>query len=235
VLKKECLDLPEKIYKTLIFNITKEQTAVYKKAEEECRIVFQNEETPFNKLVSVTKLAQITSGYYIHPATDDPVRIEGDNPKLELLAERVGKIVESGEKVIVWARYRIEIEDIVKRLRAEGIESVEYHGGVKKGERIDAIEDFERGGVQVFVGNQQAGGTGITLVSASYVIYFSNDFSLRNRLQSEDRAHRIGQKKNVTYINIAAKGTIDEHVIRTLMSKQDVADTIIDRGLALFG
>ena len=234
VLKKDCLDLPDKIYKTLVFSMTKEQIAVYKKAEDECRIVFENEETPFNKLVAVTKLAQITSGYYIHPLADEPVRIEGDNPKLDLLTERVAKVVEAGEKVIIWARYRIEIEDIVARLRTEGISCVEYHGGVKKGDRVDAIEEFERGDAQVFVGNQQAGGTGITLVAASYVIYFSNNFSLRDRLQSEDRAHRIGQQKNVTYINIAAKGTIDEVVIRALTSKKDVADTIIDRGIKLF-
>ena len=234
VLKKDCLDLPDKIYKTLVFSMTREQIEIYKKAEQECRLVFMNEETPFNKLVAVTKLAQITSGYYIHPLSEEPVRIEGDNPKLDLLVERVQKIVEAGEKVIIWARYRIEIEDIVARLRAEGIESVEYHGGVKKGDRVDAIEAFERGSASVFVGNQQAGGTGITLVAASYVIYFSNNFSLRDRLQSEDRAHRIGQKKNVTYINIAAKGTIDEVVIRALTNKKDVADTIIDRGLALF-
>jgi SNF2 family DNA or RNA helicase len=235
VLKKDCLDLPEKIYKTLVFSMTREQIEVYKKAEQECRLVFANEETPFNKLVAVTKLAQITSGYYIHPLSEEPVRIEGDNPKLDLLIERVQKIVESGEKVIIWARYRIEIEDIVARLRADGIESVEYHGGIKKDERTEAIESFERGSASAFVGNQQAGGTGITLVAASYVIYFSNNFSLRDRLQSEDRAHRIGQKKNVTYINIAAKGTIDEVVIKALSSKKDVADTIIDRGLALFG
>ena len=105
---------------------------------------------------------------------------------------------------------------------------------MKKGDRIDAIEAFERGEADVFVGNQQAGGTGITLVAASYVIYFSNNFSLRDRLQSEDRAHRIGQTKNVTYINIAAKGTIDEAVIKALTSKKDVADTIIDKGLKLF-
>jgi len=235
VLKKDCLDLPEKIYKTLVFSMTRQQIDVYKKAEKECRLVFEGEETPFNKLAAFTKLAQITSGYYIHPMSEEPVRIEGDNPKLDLLVERVKTIVESGEKIIIWARYRIEIEDIVARLKAEKIESVEYHGGVSSSDRTKAIESFERGSAQVFVGNQQAGGTGITLVAASYVIYFSNNFSLRDRLQSEDRAHRIGQKKNVTYINIAAKGTIDEHVIRALTAKQDIASTIIDKGLSMFG
>lgn len=234
VLKKDCLDLPPKVYKTVLFDMTKEQTAIYKKAEKECRLAFENEETAFNKLVAITKLAQITSGYYIHPLSEEPVRIEGNNPKLELLAERVAAIVESGEKVIVWARYRIEIEDIVKTLAKNGIACVEYHGGTKKGERVEAIEAFERGDAQVFVGNQQAGGTGITLVAASHVIYFSNNFSLRDRLQSEDRAHRIGQLKTVTYLNIAAKGTVDEAVIRALTSKKDVADTILSLGKSIF-
>lgn len=234
VLKKDCLDLPDKIYKTLYFSLTPQQQAVYKKAESECRLAFEGEETPFNKLVAVGKLAQVTSGYYIHPLAEEPVRIEGDNPKLDLLVERTQAIVNAGEKVIVWARYRVEIEDIVTRLRDAGIKAVEYHGGTKANERTEAIDSFENGDAQVFVGNQQAGGTGITLVAASYVIYFSNNFSLRDRLQSEDRAHRIGQTKNVTYINIVAEGTIDEAVIGALMSKKNVAEQIVDRGLKLF-
>jgi SNF2 family DNA or RNA helicase len=234
VLKTECLDLPEKIYKTAFFDLTKEQTEAYKKAEDECRIVFEGQETPFSKLTAVIKLAQITSGYYIHPLATEPVRIAGGSPKLDLLASRVESIVNSGEKAIVWARYTTEIKDIVARLRADGHNVVEYYGDIKKTERIEAIEEFENGSADIFVGNQQAGGTGITLVAASYVIYFSNSFSLRDRLQSEDRAHRIGQKKNVTYINLIASGTIDEAIVGALMNKQDVADTIINKGLKLF-
>jgi len=234
ILKSECLDLPDKIYKTLLFDLTPQQRIIYKKAEKECRLAFENEDTPFNKLVMITKLAQITSGYYLHPLSEGPVRIDGDNPKLDMLIERVNKIVESGNKIIIWARYKIEIEDIVTRLNQAGINSVQYHGDIGKADRIIAIDKFEKGDVPVFVGNQQAGGRGLTLIAANYVIYFSNNFSLRDRLQSEDRAHRIGQKRNVTYINIAAKGTIDEVVIRALANKKNVADVIIDEGLRLF-
>lgn len=233
VLKSECLDLPEKIYKTLHFDLTREQTAAYKKMEEECRVLMADgAETIFNKLVAVSKLAQITSGYCITPEGSEPLRIDGGNPKLDLLVERVAAIADEGNKVIVWARYRIEIADIVARLEAEGHTVVQYHGGVNKEDRTAAIEAFERGDANVFVGNQQAGGTGITLVAASYVIYFSNNFSLRDRLQSEDRAHRIGQTRAVTYINIAARGTIDETVVWALINKKDVAETIINKGLA---
>lgn len=234
VLKSECLDLPEKIYKTLYFDLTSEQAAIYKKAKDECRLEFEGENTPFSKLTAIGKLAQITSGYYNHPLSDEPVRIKGDNPKLDMLEERVQAIVNAGEKAIVWARYTTEIKDIVSRLKAEGHNVVEYYGEIGKAKRIEAIDEFENGSADVFVGNQQAGGTGITLVAASYVIYFSNNFSLRDRLQSEDRAHRIGQKKNVTYINIIAKDTIDEVIVGALINKQDVAQTIIDKGLKLF-
>lgn len=231
VLKRDCLDLPEKIYQTLYFSLTKEQVPIYRKAEEENRLMLDGEDTPFNRLIAATKLSQITSGYYIHPLSEIPVRIPGDNPKLDMLVERVGKIIGAGEKVIVWARYTIQIEDIVKRLKADGHKVVQYYGAIKKGERVKAIDDFENGDADVFVGNQQAGGVGITLVAASHVIYFSNNFSLRDRLQSEDRAHRIGQTKNVTYTNIAAKGTVDEDVVFAVENKKDVAETIVDIGI----
>jgi SNF2 family DNA or RNA helicase len=234
VTKDECLDLPDKVYKTAFFKLTAEQEEIYKKAKEECRLEFEGENTPFSKLTAITKLAQITSGYYIHPLSAEPVKIPGDNPKLDLLENRVESIVNAGEKAIIWARYTTEIKDISGRLKAAGFNCVEYYGEIKKTDRIGAIDAFENGDADVFIGNQQAGGTGITLVAASYVIYFSNNFSLSNRLQSEDRAHRIGQTKSVTYINIVAEGTIDEIVVKCLMDKKDVADTIINKGLKLF-
>lgn len=234
VLKKDCLDLPEKLPpKVLFFDLTPEQREVYRKAEKECRLVFENHETPFTKLVAVMKLSQITSGYFLHPAASGPVRIDGGNPKLDMLMERVESITNTGDKIIIWARYRIEIADIAKRLYELKLRYVEYHGGVDKKARISAIDRFQNGDAQVFLGNQQAAGRGLTLVAASSVLYFSNNFSLRDRLQSEDRAHRIGQTKNVNYINFAAKGTIDEAIIRALIYKKSVADMIVDAGRML--
>jgi SNF2 family DNA or RNA helicase len=235
VKKEECLDLPPKVYKTAIFRLTPQQRKVYIRAEEELRLQYGEETTPFNRLAIATKLSQITSGYYLHPlAEGEPVRIEGENPKLNLLAERVAACVAAGHKVIVWARYKIEILDIVMRLREASIACVQYDGSTTREDRVTAIDLFERGGVPVFVGNQQAGGTGITLVAASVVMYFSNNFRLRDRLQSEDRAHRIGQTKTVTYYNLVGKGTIDEAVVKVLLRKEDVADCIVDPNFQLF-
>lgn len=235
VLKSECLDLPKKVYKSIIFEMTPKQAAIYKKAEDECRLEYELDSTPFNKLAIATKLSQITSGYYIHPKADEPVRIPGGNPKMDITVERAQAILGMGKKLIIWARYTIQIEDIVLALRHAGItEVVQYYGAIKKSARAEAIDDFERGPAKIFVGNQQAGGSGITLVAASYVYYFSNNYSLRDRLQSEDRAHRIGQTDTVTYIDVAAKGTVDEAVIESMGVKRNVADVIIDNKFKLF-
>jgi len=221
VTKEECLDLPAKIYKTVLFDLTSEQKKVYQRVLKECRLQFDGKESVLTKLTAISKLAQITSGYYLHPESDVPVKIPGKNPKLETLLDRL-----PNKKTIIWARFRAEIQDIVRALHGKSV--VELHGGISKKKRIEAIEAFERGDAHVLVGNQQAGGTGITLTAAECVIYFSNDFSLRNRLQSEDRAHRIGQTKNVVYINLAGRGTIDERVIRALMAKKNIADTLME-------
>lgn len=232
VLKKDCLDLPEKIYKNVYFRMTKEQEKVYEKARDECRLELNGEDTPMNRLVVYGKLSQITSGYFLHPDSSDPIRIEGGNNKIELLKEMIDDIVvEKEKKVIIWAKYRIEIEDIRSALERSGFvpgeDFVEYHGEVNKQDRTAAIDSFDAGSARIFLGQQKAGGTGLTLVSASYMIYFSNSFSLIDRLQSEDRAHRIGQAEDVIYINLIAKGTIDESIVDALEAKEEVANKIL--------
>lgn len=227
VLKRDCLGLPKKIYKIVWFDMTKEQQHAYDLAAEKNRLALDGEETAFNKLVTQMKLMQITSGYYIHPDADEPVRIPGRNPKLELLVERAKALIEQDKKLIIWARYRVQIEDVCKALRAEGMRVVEYHGGIGKGERQDAIEEFERGEAQVFVAQQQAGGKGLTLVACHNVFYFSNDYSLRNRLQSEDRAHRIGQEEDVIYTDFCARNTVDAECVDQLRDKEFIAQLIV--------
>ena len=204
--------------------MTPEQRKAYKLMEDECRLVFNSEESVVSKLTALTKLTQITSGYVIHPGSNDPIRIEGGNPKIDRLEEQVERIVNAGEQVIIWARYRVEINDIAYRLERFGCKTL--HGETPRDLRMEYVDDFQRGAIRVLVANQQVGGTGLTLTNASEVIYFSNNFSLRDRMQSEDRAHRIGQTKNVTYTNLIASGTVDEKIVWCLNNKKDIADVI---------
>jgi SNF2 family DNA or RNA helicase len=97
---------------------------------------------------------------------------------------------------------------------------VSIFGEVSTEDRQEAVRKFQNDdSCRFFVGNPTTGGYGLTLTAASYVVYFSNSYNLEVREQSEDRAHRIGQKKNVTYIDLIAERTIDEFIISALSKK----------------
>lgn len=223
VLKKDCLDLPEKIYKTITFELTTEQQRAYDKMQDELRIELDDQtELPVSELAALIKLQQITSGYVNTPMG---VRyVSEDNPRLKTLLDAIEDV---DGQFIVWARFREELQAIVFALNRACIPCVQYHGGVSREDREDAVDEFQSGGVRVFVGQPQSGGIGLTLTAAETVFYFSNDFNLETRLQSEDRAHRIGTRKNVVYIDIAAEGTIDEKISRNLQRKKRTAALVL--------
>lgn len=231
VLKSECLDLPEKIYRTQHFELTPAQLKVYQHLERQSRIVLEDGTiSAVNRLAALAKLQQVTSGYVVVPVPgqEPEMRFVGEaNPRLEALMELVEDF-EDDAQCIVWARFRPEVEAIVARLKAAGKVVVEYHGGVDEVGRKAAINAFQHERTaQFFVGTQQAGGIGLTLTAAEQMIYYSNSFDLELRLQSEDRAHRIGQRKNVVYTDLAAVGTIDRIIARALQRKKDVAAEVL--------
>jgi len=138
---------------------------------------------------------------------------------------------ETDGKVIIWANYVEDIKIIVESLKkAYGDDStVEYHGSVDSTLRQDNIAQFQQKNspTRYFVGNPQTGGYGITLTAANTVVYYSNSYDLEKRLQSEDRAHRIGQTGSVTYVDLIAEGTIDEKIVKSLRSKINIANEIM--------
>lgn len=202
--------------------------------------------TPVIAALAITRLLrlqQITCGYLPTDDEAEPVyTIPGPNRRLDLLCDL---IEESQHKVIVWARFQLDITLIMDALRERGISAVRYDGLVNDDERADAKARFQgerplyhNGQVvgreavppeeqaRVFVGNPAAGATGLTLTAAKTVIYYSNSFKLIDRLQSEDRAHRIGQTNNVLYIDLVAEDSVDEKVVEALRNKFNVASQI---------
>ena len=147
---------------------------------------------------------------------------------LELLEEVEGK-------VIIWANYVYDINRIVKAISLKyGDDTiVQYYGAVPADVRQKNIEKFQdpKSPARFFVGNPQTGGYGITLTAANNVIYYSNGYDLEKRLQSEDRAHRIGQKKAVTYIDLITPKTVDEKIRKALRKKINIATEIMGEEL----
>jgi superfamily II DNA or RNA helicase len=225
VKKKDCLDLPPKVYERRVIEMTDEQRSIYEQVATEVLLVLESlgaEVTIQNILVQYLRLAQVTSGY-LKTSDGREVPIKGGEVKIDELMDIIEET--NGAKIVVWSRFIHEIESVCARLEKAGVKHVKYYGGVKQDDRQIAIDSFQNDPeTKVFVGNAQAGGIGINLTSASLVVYISNDFSLANRLQSEDRTHRVGQHNSVTYIDLTCEDTIDELVLKRLNDKREMAE-----------
>jgi SNF2 family DNA or RNA helicase len=140
-------------------------------------------------------------------------------------------VEETSDKVIIWANYRHDIEAIKLALAKEyGMNAVgTYYGDTDDEERRRVVREFQDpdSELRFFVGNPRTGGYGLTLTAANTVVYYSNSFDLEVRLQSEDRAHRIGQTKSVTYVDLMVPGTVDEKIVKALRSKIDIANEVL--------
>ena len=219
ILKKDCLDLPEKIYQRAYIDLSPKQRSLYTAIRDEYMAEYQDQiiDAP-EAITRLLRLQQITCGWF---PGDEPIPIDEENPRIKLLKELLSDIE---GKVIIWARFRADLRAIETAL---GILGVSYHGGVSNDARTHAVEAFQKDPkIRYFIGQPQSGGLGLTLTAATYAIYYSNSFDLETRLQSEDRCHRIGTKSNVTYIDIEAVKTVDGKIIKALRNKKNLADII---------
>ena len=137
-------------------------------------------------------------------------------------------------KAIIWANYQLSVGEIIQKIiKVYGEDSyVHYYGLTSQEDRQNYIRKFQNDPkCRFLVGTPQTGGYGITLTQANTVIYYSNGYDLEKRLQSEDRAHRIGQKKNVTYIDLIAEDTVDEKIVEALRKKINIASEVLGEEL----
>ena len=137
-------------------------------------------------------------------------------------------------KAIIWAHWQADIKNIIKQIKkVHGPGSVvDYYGLTPQDQRDKNREAFQHDSkVRFLVGTPATGGYGITLTAANTVVYYSNGYDLEKRLQSEDRAHRIGQKKSVTYIDIIAEKTVDQKIVKALKDKINIASQIMGEEL----
>ena len=227
VLKEDCLDLPEKVYTRREVDLTDEQNKAYSTMKSAALASLKGKmATAPHVLTQMMRLHQITCG---HLKNDDDTITEIKNNRLK---ELINLLDEVEGKVIIWANYVYDIENIVKTIQKEfGDDSiVQYYGAIPAEQRQKNIEKFQdpKSSVRFFVGNPQTGGYGITLTCANTVVYYSNGYDLEKRLQSEDRAHRIGQKNSVTYIDFIAPKTVDEKIVKALRKKMNIANEIMD-------
>lgn len=230
VKKSDCLDLPPKVYQYRFVELTKEQEKLYNQVKETAIAFLEGKAlTVDNVLTEILRLHQITCGHF---KSDDGQVVEVPNNRLN---ELMDLLEEASDKVIIWATYVADIERIVKKLtEVYGPEStVSYYGATSTDDRTSAVTRFQQDpGTRFFVGNPSTGGMGITLTAADTVVYYSNSYNLEHRIQSEDRAHRIGQDKSVNYVDLVVPKTIDEKIIKALREKKNIAAKVLGEDIA---
>jgi len=230
VLKEDCLDLPEKVYIQREVELSDEQRQIYTTMKSAALAQLKGKmATAPHVLTQLMRLHQISCG---HLKNDDDTITEIKNNRMSELLDVLDEVE---GKVIIWANYVYDIKQIVKAIsKKHGEDSiVQYYGAIPADVRQKNIERFQdpESNARFFIGNPQTGGYGITLTAANNVIYYSNGYDLEKRLQSEDRAHRIGQKKSVTYVDFITPKTVDEKIVKALRKKMNIATEIMGEDL----
>ena len=231
VLKKDCLDLPEKIYQTRYIEFSPEQKKYYEEMRDLAFTVLDTGLMVGAPLV-ITRLLRLRQALCnLAPSGEgegETVFIGEKDPRLE---EIIKLVDEAGDqKILIWSCFTPSILKIVAALNGEFGEGTAagFYGDVSASRRQELINEIQskEAKLRVLVLNPATGSESITLTGASLVIYHDNDWSLKIRQQSEDRAHRIGQTRAVTYIDLVAAGTVDEDIVWSLKDKGNLADAV---------
>ena len=225
ILKEDCLDLPEKTYVKHYVELTKEQQKVYTQMKKEAIAFLDGKmQSSATVMTQLMRLHQITCGHFT--ADDGSIK---DLP-CSRLSELMSILENIEGKTIIWSHYTHDVERIIKEIKkVYGDDSVvDYYGATDTDSRSENIKKFQNNDkCRFFVGTTHTGGYGITLTAGSNMIYFSNGYDLEKRQQSEARIDRIGQTRKMTYIDIMAQDTIDEHIVKALRTKVNIANAIM--------
>lgn len=246
--KDDCLDLPSKVYEFRDVELSPNQKRAYETMRLRSIAELDNDElvTAPLALTKLLRLHQITLGFLTYDDEFGVKQTKNLDPDGGPRARELMNLVEEigpTEKIIIWANYTNNINTLARLLRSayepkgprERVVAV-YDGSTPQEDRELYVKKFQDPSdpLRFFVGHTRTGGFGLTLTRSANTVYFSNNFSLETRLQSEDRNHRIGQDRSVTYVDVRSRGTIDEKIVRVLRSKQDVAESLTGGGWRRF-
>lgn len=232
VRKDECLDLPDKLHETRYCSLTGEQREYYEQAKNEILLELDYDDwSPIRIFHLFSSLQSIVCGFWTRtdPASGARELIRIEHRRLRLLLDTVAEIP-ADEPVVIWAKYHHAVREIVAGLSADyGPESVaEFHGKMSERERAEALAAW-RAERRFMVATQSAGGHGLTLNEAAYVIFYADSFKYSERIQAEDRNHRIGQTRRPVYVTLHCEGTIDDRIAGALSRKGNTLEEFQSR------
>ena len=219
-LKKDVLDLPEKIYTTEYVEMGAKQNKIYKEVYSELKNNIDLVTAAVNPLAEMIRLRQATAYTGILSSTIQ------ESAKFERLDELLEEITANGNKAIIFSNWTSVTNPTYERYKNL------YNPAMITGETKDRVEQEQKfmtdDSCKIIIGTTGAMGTGLTLTAATYVIFLDEPWNKALKDQAEDRAHRIGTKENVNVITLICKNTIDERINELVEKKGAMADLLID-------
>ncbi|MCM1412343.1 MAG: DEAD/DEAH box helicase [Lachnospiraceae bacterium] len=230
VTKEEALDLPEQTFITRNIPLQGKAKKLYDtiKRDSFAELESGGKITAPTVLTKLLRLQQFTGGF-IQP--DEGVKPEWvfDGKLLALEDILDDYVIGEGKKLVVFCRFRPEIDIIQRLFEKKKIQYASIYGDIKIEDRGPIVKDFQtKPEIKVFLAQIDTAGLGITLTAADTCVYYSKNFNYAAYSQSLARIHRIGQKNTCTYIDLSVEGTIDELISKALSRKEDLAKTIVD-------
>jgi len=231
--KEDCLDLPQKIYERIEVEMPKEQRRVYNTLKNELLVMYEDKElSVLNKVALTTRLMQVCGGFF--PYTEEgslpngktfesrrSVPIGKNNAKLDAL---LLDLEEADGQIIIWAQFVVELKMLFAAIKKLGKTCDLYYGGTSSIDRDRIIKRFKEGATEVFIGNVATAGFGLNLQNSTLQYYYSNSFKTEDRLQAEDRSHRIGVKAACVYKDIVMKNSVDERIYKSIRTGRNLND-----------
>ena len=156
-----------------------------------------------------------------------PLIDRGESAKREACMELVQSAMDGGHRMLIFSQFTSMLALLEEDLKAAGIDYFKITGSTPKETRISLVNQFNEGETPVFLVSLKAGGTGLNLTGADVVIHYDPWWNLAAQNQATDRAHRIGQTRQVTVYRMIAKGTIEEKILELQEAKKGLADAIL--------
>jgi SNF2 family DNA or RNA helicase len=252
ILRSDCYDLPPKIRQKAYFDLTGEQRRIYDEMRKKFVVELKDvgHVTASMVLTRYIRLQQISSGFLstppiVHPCPNcgglfaecprcdglgvsleevkpKPIPLDG-NARLDAFANAVAS---AGGQKIVWCRWTYDVDIVMRWCSDHGLTAVRYDGQTDDEQRAANLIKFREDCAEYFVGTPGAGGRGLDLSCADTVIYYSHDWSLRKRLQSEDRAQNLRKTTPTSYIDLIATDTVDVKIVNALREGKRLSDLI---------
>ena len=225
-------DLPDKIEQEMIVPLAEEQSKLYKQILGQVRksVLSEVEKKGVSKsqiqiLAALTRLRQVACDPRLMKLPDTDFDAD-DSGKLGALREIIDEAIDGNHRVLVFSQFVQMLNHIRAALDTDGVQ-YEYLDGSTK-DRIDRVDRFnEDTSVPVFLISLKAGGTGLNLTGADTVVHFDPWWNPAVEDQATDRAHRIGQTKNVNVYKLIAAGTVEEKILELSAKKRELVSNVL--------